>query len=603
MEEPLEGEAGPDAELPQEEGLPFTEEAMEGEAEEPGGDMPFAEEPLEEIEEEFIPGQIPAVIDRPLGIDEGELIEVRRFVLRGARDLPAYGISVAEIEKQVESLRLARPQGFTIGRLQELAEQVTRYYRDRSLILAQAVVPVQQVTDGEVVIDVLEGRLGRVLVEGNKLYKEPTLQAPFRHLVGEPVDVQTVESGLLSLTDLPGLTVFGLFQPGQLVGTADLVLKVQDEQRLATTVRVDQHGTAETGRLRTRALVGLNNPTSNGDYLEVVAQQTFNPRQQFLLRGEYRRPLGQGFYAGGNLERNRFTVAQPGGNDIESITTIEGLYLGRQFFRSRKWNLAMEWSFTRKEARSSLPGSVISRDRLSVASFRLDYDLVDTRYGGLNFVYLEYTHGIPNFLGSLRTSEQETADTSGVRSSRQGADGVLAGGDFRRVNLGFTRLQTLTENTSLLMRAEFQWSTDLLVPLEQFSIGGPDNVRGYPVAEVLWDTGVLLSLEYLVNAPFIGEQVAFGNRTWGELMQLSFFVDQATGRINRPIELQQQAGHLTYRSVGTGLRFNLPGTVSARAMAAWELNDRPECDQARTSRCENPDNRFPQAWLELSYKF
>ena len=564
--------------------------------------MPFEEEPLVEDEQEFIPGQVPAVIDRPLGIDEGELIEVRRFLLKGAQDRPAYGIFVTALKQLLAELRSARPQGFTIGRLQEVAEQVTRYYRDRGLILAQAIVPVQQVEDGEVLIEILEGRLGRVLVENNLLYKEDTLKAQFLHLQGDPVDAQAIESGLLSLTDLPGLTVFGLFQPGQLVGTADLVLKVQDEQRMHATIRADQHGTAETGRLRTRAVFDLNNPTSAGDHFEVVAQQTFNPRQQFLVRGAYRRPLGKGFFAGGSLERNRFTVAQQGGNDILSITTIEGVYLGRQFFRSRKWNLAMELGFTRKEARSSFPDTDISRDRLSTASFRLDYDLVDTRFAGLNFLYLVYTHGIPDFLGSLRDSEEETTDTAALRSSRQGADGVLAGGDFRKVNLGFTRLQTLTENHSLLLRSEFQWSSDLLVPLEQFSIGGPDNVRGYPVAEVLWDTGVLLSAEYLINAPFVADRVAFGNRTWGELVQLSLFIDQATGKVNNPIMGQQQTGYLSYRAAGLGLRFNLLGKVSARAQAAWDLNDRAVCGRERTSRCQEPGNRFPQVWLELSYR-
>ena len=566
----------------------FEEEPLPDTAE--GGDFedfPFEDELPGDDEEEFIPGQIPAVIDRPLGIDEGEIIEVSRFAVAGVQDRPAYGITVAAVEALIEEVRLSRPTGFTIGRLQEASEVITRYYRERGLILAQAIIPVQQVQDGIVRMEVLEGRLGRVLVEGNAIYGKPTLRAPFQHLVDQPVDAQSIETGLLILTDLPGLTVFGLFQPGQLVGTADLVLKVQDEQRLAGTLRVDQHGTEQTGRLRTRAVLSLNNPTSGGDRVELLAQQTFDPKQQQLFRGEYRRPMGRGYYFGGTMERNSFSVAQPGG-DISSATSIRSLYLGRQFMRSRKWNLAFELGFASKETSSRIVAP-ISEDRLSVASFRLDYDLVDTRFQGLNFAYVQYFHGIPNFLSSMGTGEQISAG-GGTRSSRQGADGALGGGDFRKVGFGLTRLQTLTKNHSLLLRSEFQWSADLLVPLEQLSIGGPDNVRGYPVAERLWDTGVFFSLEYLINAPLVTDRIAFGNRTWGELLQLSLFVDQATGKLNDPIA-SEQSGYATYRAAGAGFRFNLPGAFSSRAMAAWSVGG------------QTPGNdRSPQVWLEFSYQ-
>ena len=62
--------------------------------------------------------------------------------------------------------RLAeRPEGFTVGRLQEVADDVTRYYRDKGLILAQAFVPVQTVDEGIVHIQIMEGVLGRVVTE------------------------------------------------------------------------------------------------------------------------------------------------------------------------------------------------------------------------------------------------------------------------------------------------------------------------------------------------------------------------------------------------------------------------------------------------------
>ena len=74
------------------------------------------------------------------------------------------------------------------------------YYREHGLILAQAFVPVQEVDDGEVTIQVLEGLLGRVVTEGNELYQAEILQTPFRSLIGQPVTKEAIETALLTVS-------------------------------------------------------------------------------------------------------------------------------------------------------------------------------------------------------------------------------------------------------------------------------------------------------------------------------------------------------------------------------------------------------------------
>ena len=87
--------------------------------------------------------EVPAVIDRPFDVDEGEAVVVTEFRLLEAEDLPEYDIVVDEIKALLEAQKALKPQGFTIGQLQEVADVITDYYRQRDLILAQAVVPVQ----------------------------------------------------------------------------------------------------------------------------------------------------------------------------------------------------------------------------------------------------------------------------------------------------------------------------------------------------------------------------------------------------------------------------------------------------------------------------
>ncbi len=186
--------------------------------------------------------KVPALVDRPLEIDDGEKLAVKQFVLDGAIDRPQHGIAVADLQALVDAKLAERPDGFSVGRLQEVADAVTKYYRDRGLILAQAFVPVQSVDGGAVKIQIMEGLLGNVVTEGNKMYKPKVLSQPFTKLIGQPVTKESIESALLTVSDNPGLSSFGVFQPGTRVGTADIMLKVQHEKRFESALRWDNHG-------------------------------------------------------------------------------------------------------------------------------------------------------------------------------------------------------------------------------------------------------------------------------------------------------------------------------------------------------------------------
>ena len=72
---------------------------------------------------------IPPVIDRPLGLQEGDRLLVRRFSLRGVIDHPKFGIYADEVRGIVEQLRQSRQKidktivnGFTDKELSQGAE-------------------------------------------------------------------------------------------------------------------------------------------------------------------------------------------------------------------------------------------------------------------------------------------------------------------------------------------------------------------------------------------------------------------------------------------------------------------------------------------------
>jgi len=111
---------------------------------------------------------------------------------------------------------------------------------------------------------------------------------------------------------------------------------------------------------------------------------------------------------------------------------------------------------------------------------------------------------------------------------------------------------------SLIVRGEGQVSSNTLVVGEQFSLGGPDSVRGYAVGEYLSDMGYRLNTELRLS-PLLDKG----------LLQAVFFVDAGVGRIQDvlPEKGEKKEGSLT----GTGFGVRVHKDYSVRGKNAGPL--------------------------------
>ena len=588
------------------------------------------------------PFPVPPAVERPLDAGVGERLFVERFELKGAVDHPEEGIRREDLEELVEDLRreqlglvdvddngfteaererisdvmrglvdakdpnkqmldladllqglrdqrFRRRAGMTIGQIQEVAAAVTERYRGAGFILAQAFVPAQEVDDGVVTIEVFEGKLGTVIFQGNEVYRDAVLAAPFEDLIDAPVTAAGIESAILTTSDFPGVSVFGVFQPGTDVGETDLVVRVQDERSWQGSLRADNYGTRFTGQYRVFADLQFNNPTGVGDRFYAAILRQFDPTNGRFWKLEYERPIfDPGTTIGVSGQRNPFDVSgsTPGLAGESEIFRIFGRH---SLVRSRQKNVSSILTWRRSNAVTTLDGNEVAEDVLSVMELELDFDSIDSRTKGLNLGALGFTFGLGDLLGGV--GDGKVADSGGVCPSRTGGSGDCATNNFFKTYGSYSRLQKLAEDVSLLLRTEGQWSPSLLTSLEQFNIGGPASVRAYPVSEALFDSGVFGSLELTVNAPGFSHVPAFGGLTWGQVLRVSFFSDLAYGRLNDPAGSDRVTG--SFSGYGAGLGVGIPGDVQGRLQYA-----RPFPGAGPAS-----DGDYGRWWLEVTYQF
>ncbi|HEV8458706.1 MAG TPA: POTRA domain-containing protein, partial [Methylomirabilota bacterium] len=118
------------------------------------------------------------------------------------------GATVFPPEKLHTLLAEGEGRALTLAQIEGLAARITAFYRERGYILARAYVPAQEMRDGVIEIAVLEGRVGRIEVNGVRWYDPDYI----RSYVQPPSEARvfelgSFERGMLLLNDLPGLEV------------------------------------------------------------------------------------------------------------------------------------------------------------------------------------------------------------------------------------------------------------------------------------------------------------------------------------------------------------------------------------------------------------
>ena len=618
----------------------------------PGGVAPSQVEGTKTPEAEPEVFLIPPLVDRPLGVNEGQRLFVKTITLRGVINRPESGIFVSDVRKLVERYRQAKQrvneevtEGFTkkelaigaklvrkllteteqekqqkqeeaqqepltqipeyqatihelrlemynrqltIGLLQDIANEVTSYYRSKGFILAQAYVPAQTVSNGDVVIQVIEGNLAQIVVENNHDYLTGMMQRPFAGLIGQPVYKEQIEQSMLRLRDYPGLDVFGVFRPGTDVGSTNLVLNVQRERGYEQSVQVDNFGTDFTGNNRLQYNLSINNPSKAADVINLSVLKNFNPSNGLYGSFNYERPyfFQEHTSFGISYNKNKFDL---GGNvadlKISGTSNVESLYTRTQLLRSRKKNSYMTMSVSRKDAvlESPILGSAVnSHDRLATFSIEYGFDSFATNSAGINVGMVRFSHGYGGLFGAMLADQDPS-------SSRIGGSGQHAGGDFNKLSFRYDRLQKLTSHQSLILTLSGQYSNDLLISVEQMAVGGPDSVRAYSVSEYLFDKAYFASMEWLVGAPGFADKPVLNKYTWGELLKVALFLQAGGGSLNDPLPSDTKSANLS--GAGFGLRFNYSG---------FSMN----VDVAKPIGNEVASNgKDPQVYANMKYKF
>ncbi len=449
------------------------------------------------------------------------------------------GNHLVTLEEIAPIISLKDGEELTLGILDLMGQEITALYLSKGYILARTYVPAQTIQDGVVILQVVEGRLGRIEVTGNQRFLADKIKKQFQSLLGRANLKETdLERPILELNDLVGLKISTILRPGKQNGTADLLLEIKESSPYLFSFDADNFGSEFTGRNRTAITAITGSVFQFGDVVKLRAlrsdlgQNFVSPSYQILLNDQGTRLDLSYIYSDHQLGSILTPLNASGYSHLATADIFHTL------FRSRRARFYVGGGLDFRFFRNFLQNVISTSD---------DMFNVHVFAGG---EIRDPLQGQTYFSGRLQFGYTETDRTDPFNSRFQGnGDAVVA-------SLNITRYQSaFFLDSYFIMKFNGQLTDTRVLSPDQFVLGGVGTIRGYPLADASGDKGYQTSLEYVLPLPINFPVTTNPVYTFKDLFSLFGFIDHGRIFVENP-QPGERAVSLT--SVGGGIRLSVP---------------------------------------------
>lgn len=405
---------------------------------------------------------------------------VSKIVIRGATLLQE------ALTQEMVAPYEGKPQ--TLESLDRLIARITDVYREKGYLTTEAFLPPQEVKDGVLTIQVQEGRVGSISMEGNRFYRVRVIGRNLSQKPGERLNFRVLERDLNYMNRFGGgYRVKAFLSPGEKPGESNIKIKVAEKQPFQISPTFDNQGRYFVGLYRWGVEARNDSLLTLGDRLYARWLGAEGTR---VGVGSYTMPLNRfGTELNGSFAYSHVNVKLPIENppSITGTSYSAGVSLSQPLGRNRQWQVdgGLNW----QRVNHFFEGDQTGSDDIHMFHVGVNFDRYDRWGHTLNRVQ----------------------NTVAFR-------GATASSSFWKIENFFTRIVLLPKNNLIILKSYGQWTPDTLPGMQQFQLGGENSVRGFTEGVLFGDRGYNLGVEYRFPLPglkYISESAS--NRIQGAL--------------------------------------------------------------------------------------
>jgi hemolysin activation/secretion protein len=429
--------------------------------------------------------------------------------------------------------------GRTADDVEQARTALEKAFRDKGFQTVSVQIPQQDPSRGVVILQVLEGKVGRLRVKGSRYFSLDQIKKRAPSLAeGTVPDFNNVQKDLVALNS-PDRQVTPALRVGEEPGTYDFDLEVKDTPPLHGSLELNNRYSGNTTPLRVNGSVNYDNLWQLGQTVGAsfqVAPQ--NVSEVNVFSGYYTAPVPTVSWLSLMLQATKqdSNVSTLGGADSSGRGEIVGsraiitLPAGKDFYQS----LSLGIDYKHFDQGLTISGT--------------DTTVTPTTYLPLSASYSA------NWVPKGQVTEVNAAVNLGVRG--MGASEVSFDNSRYMADNGYiyfrgdiSHTHDLPAGFQVYGKVQGQAADEPLLSSEQFSIGGLGTVRGYLESEAMGDNALCGTFE--LRSPSLGSWVGAPVNEW----RFYLFSDAGQVDINSALAGQQSCFSLASYGVGSQIKF------------------------------------------------
>lgn len=375
-------------------------------------------------------------------------------------------------------------RNITVEELHGLRQRLSRAYFDQGYVNSGVIIPDQQVADGIITLQVIEGELSGIVIEGNQALSDSYLRQRITRTISDPLNISDLQTSLRLLLEDPLVSsVNAQLVPGDTPGSGRLDLTINEEPPFELIIAADNHISPSVAEERGTIYLAHRSLFGRGDIIAGRFGLTQGVQDQGI---SYSFPVSaldtriEGYYSNADseiLEKPFDTL------DINSEVESLGIVISHPFIRRLDRRFKVSLGFENKRSESTLLGFPFSFSagevdgKAEASALYLAGEWMQRRERSVFAARVTYNHGV----GAFGASKSDIAPDSRF-------DMFVGQLEYIR-NMGWRESRFIAKST-------FQLTNDPLLAMYKLGVGGRYTVRGYRENLFVRDNGVTASLEY-----------------------------------------------------------------------------------------------------------
>lgn len=422
-------------------------------------------------------------VERAVMPTDGRCFKVERVVIDGATKLPE--------RMREEILQPVLGQCVNLVQINRILERITNYYVEHGYTTTRVYLPEQDLTNGELRLLVLEGRVDQIMLEGSGV----SLEAAFPGLLGGIFNLRDFEQGIDQINRLQSNSATIDIAPSDKPGASVVIIRNTPRKRWTVNLAADNTGSDSTGYVQTSASMGYENLLGLNDYLNfsVRANPDMEPDRKMSrsVSGVMVIPYGYWTLSANVSDFSYASIVQGSVASFQSSgsSSASSMKLGRVLLRDQRMKWSLSGTLTSKESLNYLNKELIQTGSRKLSVFDAGSNVSLNALGGIWGFDVGMSRGLAMF-GALQ-------DADGLPSAAPRAQ-------FTKYTYGANVMRPFEVDGvkfSFQSALTGQSAQDVLYGTEQILIGGPYSVRGFRRYNISGDSGLNLRNDLSMSMP------------------------------------------------------------------------------------------------------